>query len=244
MNEIPAPPSDAYTPQELSSQRAMMAAALARSQRSLAAPDNSFGSSIGAAARGVADSGPVSLARRVGAAPFNHGPALGGVAGTGLGAAAGYGIGKLINRFSDDEDENDRSTSGALIGAALGGLGGTMLGGMRQKAASGFGGDLDYVRMRIFQDPELDSSDRQGLLSAVSNLSDPQLSSLGNLLRTAVGAGIGALISKFMLRTGFGGTLLGAAIGGILGMRVGGPSMLGKTRHTGSHDVYGNSFNL
>jgi len=161
------------------------------------------------------------------------------------GGALGYGIGKLMDRFGDDE-ESDYGTRGALIGAALGGLGGTMLGGMREKVAYATqgSGDLDYIRMRIFQDSQLGSSDRQTLLSGVSRLSASDLSDLEETLRTMAGAGIGALIARFLMRAGLGGTLLGAAIGGLLGLRAGGSSILGNPKHTGRTDAYGNPFTL
>jgi hypothetical protein len=221
----------------------MATAALNRSQRSLAHPSRSIGTVLGRGIRSVATSAPAQGLRTAAGVPFNFGPAVGGVSGLAGGGALGYGIGKLMDHFGDDE-EKDHSTRGALIGAALGGLGGTLLGGMRQKVASSLGGDLDYVRMRIFQDPTLDSSARQTLLSGVSHLGASELSDLSDALRTAIGAGIGALISRFLMHTGFGGTLLGAVVGGFLGNRIGGPSILGNTRHDGRTDAYGNPFTL
>jgi hypothetical protein len=235
-----------YTPEELASPGSMETAALNRSQGSIAHPNNSIGSLVGRGLRGLATSGPARALRHVGAVPFNFGPAVGGVSGLAGGGALGFGIGKLMDRFSDDE-ESDHGTRGALIGAALGGLGGTLLGGMRQKGASmlgAMGGDLDYIRMRIFQDPQLSSSDRQTLLGGVSQLSDSELADLGEALRTAVGAGIGGVIAHFLMHAGLGGTILGMAIGGLLGNRLGGPSMLGNPKHTGRTDAYGNPFTL
>jgi len=240
---VPSDPDTLYTPEELTSPAV---AAMNRSQRSIAHPNNSLGTLVGRGIRSIATSGPARVMRTAAGIPFNYGPGVGGAAGLAGGGAVGYGIGKLMDRFGDDE-ESDHGTRGALIGAALGGLGGTLLGGMRQKGASmlgAMGGDLDYVRMRIFQDPQLDSSTRQTLLSGVSQLSDSALSDLGDALRTAMGAGIGALIARFLMRAGLGGTLLGVVVGGFLGSRMGGPSILGNPRHTGRTDAYGNPFTL
>ena len=218
-------------------------AALIRSQNALAHPYNSMGSQIGRGLRSLATSGPGRFARGVAGTPFNFGPAVGGVSGLALGAGAGYALGKLKDQFrDDDEEESDNGFNGALIGAALGAGGGTLLGGMREKLAF-TAGDLDYVRMRISQDPQIGSQERRSLLGQVSQLDAASLSKLEDLLRTVAGAGIGALVARFLLNAGIGGTLLGAAVGGFLGSPSR-PNFFGMPTHTGRQDAYGNPFNL
>lgn len=207
-------------------------------------PDNSIYYNIGSALRGAAKSSPGQLARSVAAVPFNHGPWPGTAAGAAGGGALGYGLGKLIDTFSDEED-SDRPLWGGLLGAASGGLGGHLLGAIREKAAAmtgATGDDASYVLWRVRSDSSLSQQEKQSLIQALGQLDDGDLSDLAGKLRTAIGAGVGLLVAKFLMKAGVGGMLLGALTGGFVGSRMVGPSILGNAQYSGKTDAYGNAY--
>ena len=63
----------------------------------------------------------------------------------------------------------------------------------------------------------LSFQDRTSMALGVNQLTQDQARELLGLLSTVSGAGIGALIAKFLMHAGFLGTMAGAAVGGWLG---------------------------
>jgi hypothetical protein len=206
-------------------------------------PDNSLQYNAGKWLRGLATSGPGQAAGWLAAQPFNHGPILGAGAGALGGTALGYGLGRAWNAVSDDgEDNEDRPQWTALIGALAGGLGGKILGDIRQKSASMLGGDRSYIQSRLAGDYSITRQEKQSLLATLTQVDEADLAELASLLRTSIGAGAGMLIAKFLMQAGVGGMLIGALTGGFIGNRLSGPSILGTERHSDKTDAYGNPY--
>jgi hypothetical protein len=207
-------------------------------------PDNSFAHGAGRLLRSGLQSGPGRLMQSAAALPFNHGALAGGAAGGLAGGAMGYGLARLLNTFSENEDE-DRPVWGGALGA-LGGAGiGALLGAMREKPAALLGAmsdDKDYVRWRVLNDRGTSQHEKQSLLQAIGQLDSSDIGELANVLRTAIGAGVGVLVAKFLMKAGVGGMLMGALTGGFVGARLGGPSILGTERHSAKTDAYGNPY--
>lgn len=208
-------------------------------------PSNSLTYQLGSMLRSGLTSGPGRAARRLATVPFNHGAGLGAVSGVVGGGALGYGLGRLFDRLSDEEDDGVRPWLGGAVGALAGGVGGHLLGAMREKAAnmlSARGDDKTYVWSRLAEDHGLSPAERQALRQAVSRLDESDLSDLSEALRMAGGAAVGVLVAKFLMKAGLGGMLLGGLTGGFVGARLGGPSILGTAHYSGKTDAYGNNY--
>lgn len=199
-------------------------------------PDNSLGKAWGGGIRNIFDS-PWASPKAYGAAiPFNHGPAVGALAG-------GAGLGALGAGW--DAYRGDGGHRGAIIGALLGALGGGVSGYLRKSAfASSGAAARDYALMRVASDGHLPPDTKQELLAAISTLPEDQVDHLSKLLRTAAGAGVGALVARFLMGTGTTGTVLGGVFGGWAANRMAGPSMLGNPGQLDHSDIYGNRSTL
>ncbi len=156
--------------------------------------------------------------------------------GAGAGALGGSVLGLLIGLL------RGRGGQGARTGAITGGLLGAGLAGYAgynfSKHASA---DQSTIRQMLSADPTISFSDKARLQQGLDGLSSADLRRLAQLLRSAGGAGVGALIAKFLLGRGKGGILAGAIIGGLVGHRSGRP---GKTNAFGQrvnpgHNVLG-----
>jgi len=167
-------------------------------------------------------------------------PLRSGMLGALAGGVGGAGLGILLGK--------DPQTSALLGSAGLGGaswLVGTLLNMQRRrlrdkqtgKQASFYGNSStdpsSYISSRIALDPKLDFSEKTQLSGLVNRLSDGQTQELAKLIRAVGGAAIGALIAKYLLRTGLTGTILGAILGGTVGSRWGNKSI--------DRDVFGNA---
>jgi hypothetical protein len=244
---LPFTKEELLDPVQASRQRALSMALPGEqgTRKDMVHPDNALTHELGSALRAGAQSAPGRWLRQVAAVPFNHGAGLGTVVGLAGGGALGYGLGKLLDKFSDDEEEGTRPWLGGALGAVAGGLGGHLLGALREKAAALLGAtndDVTYVQWRVRSDPSLSSPEKQAIASALRQLGTADLAELADLLRTAAGAGVGLLVAKFLMKAGLGGMLLGALTGGFVGARMGGPSMLGNSSYSGKTDAYGNAY--
>ena len=140
-------------------------------------------------------------------------PAAGG------GALLGAGIGALLNflrnRVSGEEGGYDSAAGlGALAGAGMGAYGHWNRANL-QKQAFSLGG-VDPLQA-IQNDHSLSWSERQALVSAVQKLNSSDIQQLKRLLATAMGAGVGAIIMRFVASKGLMSTALGAILGGVIG---------------------------
>lgn len=142
--------------------------------------------------------------------------------GNALGYGGGIGaLGGLATSFLRGGDSPIRD---ALIGAGLG-AGLTYaanrsfnnarndLAGIQKQSSFS---DLAYIQQKIMSEPELSQMQKQQILRQVASLPESQVSQLSRMLKTAFGAGVGAILSKF-----FGGgslvTIGASIIGGLLG---------------------------
>lgn len=139
--------------------------------------------------------------------------------GGGLGALGGLGTALLRGGENPVRD--------ALIGAALGA-------GVTYAANRSFNGvrdqinqnnalqkqssfsDLAYIQQKIMSEPDIPNSEKRRILQQVSSLPESQISQLSRMLKTAFGAGVAAIISRF-LGGGMLATIGGSILGGILG---------------------------
>lgn len=161
-----------------------------------------------------------------------------------LGAAAGAGGGALLGLLLQKDPR-----LAALLGAGAAGggswLAGTLMNMQRKRLAArglvkpaSFYGDLDsdpseFISTRLAQDSGLSFSDKAQLSGMLNQLSQGQSFELARILRTITGAGVGALVAKFLFRLGIGGTILGSILGGVVGSRHGGNAI--------KRDVFGNA---
>ena len=142
----------------------------------------------------------------------NRDPLLWGGIGAGVGAAGGYGLSSLMQYM-----EQQRNRRHLQEEQYLKKYGFYVSNGEDPKT---------YIQSRLFADPSLDPSTKSQLILNVQQLPPDQLVSLAGLLRTAVGAGVGYLISRFLLNLGPVGKGISAGVGGLLG------AMLGRGRNT------------
>jgi len=156
-----------------------------------------------------------------------------------MGAGAGAGVGALLSILLQKDPR-----LGAMLGAgALGGgswLAGTMMNlkhKQQAKQASFYGNSgsspASFISNKIAQDGGLSFNEKTQLSGLIGQLSDGQTGELAKLLRTITGAGVGALIAKYLLKLGLGGTILSSILGGVVGSRLGGKSI--------DRDVFGNA---
>ena len=136
--------------------------------------------------------------------------------GGGLGALGGLGLAMLRNGESPLRD--------AFLGAALG-AGLTYMTNRNYHRArqdeqsmnkqSSFS-DMAFIQQKIMSEPDISSSEKRMILQRISSLPESEISQLSRLLKTAFGAGVAAIISRFL-----GGGMLAnigsSILGGILG---------------------------
>lgn len=162
----------------------------------------------------------------------------GPIGGTGLGGAAGLGVGSLVDALTG-------SKRGKLWGALAGSVLGYITGDAakrgdnytysdywgqvrpnpdaRVKQAGFYGDPKQQVLSALFAAPGLSSFDKTRAISKIQSMSSSQLAPLARMLHGVSGAAIGAIIMRFILGAGTGGTVLGALAGGLLGGFAPGP---------------------
>jgi hypothetical protein len=144
----------------------------------------------------------------------------GNALGYGAGAGALGGLTIALLRGSDSPLRD------ALIGAGLGaGLGlyarrsneniGKNIANMHKQSSFS---DLSFIQQKIMSEPGLDSNTKDRMIRQVRSLPESQISEISRLLKTAFGASVGAILSRF-LGGGFWGALGGAILGGVVGYK-------------------------
>jgi hypothetical protein len=142
--------------------------------------------------------------------------------GTALGGLVGAGFGAMTRRDP---------LHTALLGAVLGGAGSGVASGLTHLlnppvkrafyAQDENSNPLQFIQAQLFGDRGMGSAEKASLMQSVGQLSPAQLQTLTQMLRTGVGASVGLLIARYLLRLGFTGSLLLALAGGALGSRMG-----------------------
>lgn len=168
-----------------------------------------------------------------------RGSLLGAAAGGTAGAIGGGILGLILGALRGDMG------AGGKWGAGLGGAAGLALGGYSgaQHAKSASTSEQQILQA-LRQAPGLSFNERAHLARGVQSLSEQDLQTLVRMLRTAGGAGIGALIARFLLDKQRGGLILGALAGGAIGRALGQPptrNEFGQPVQPG-HNVYGQPF--
>lgn len=171
------------------------------------------------------------------------GNAMTGAVAMGLPAALlGLGGGYLADKLSDDPESNWASR-GAIAAGVLGAGLGAYSGAWRNKS----GAYLDpKVKLEAILNnlPGLSYQQRDIFIAGVSQLSDQQVRSLLQTIMASGGVGIGAIIAKFLLNAGLGGTIIGGLAGGLIGNALApGPPKDALGRNSTNHkDLFGNPF--
>lgn len=169
---------------------------------------------------------------------LNKGPLVGGASG----AAVGFGLGTLGDWILDkiNGGPRDSKVSLKLLGALSGGGMGTMLGHYRKKYNSSdpysyFGtndsdmisGHFDLVkRAAMYKDPrnfilekiqgarDISFTEKAKLAAAVRSMDRANAEKLAKMVRSALGAGVGALIARYLFgMTSLRGTMFGGLVG-------------------------------
>jgi hypothetical protein len=141
------------------------------------------------------------------------------VPATGVGAVGGAGLGLLLN-FIKNQTTGSEGGYDAAVG--LGAAGGAGLGALSHYARNTFtkqsfavGGPDPYTV--VMMNTSLSSSEKQAIMQAMGRLSSPEIQDLKRLLATTAGAGVGAVIMRFLAGKGLISSAVGAIIGGVLG---------------------------
>jgi hypothetical protein len=95
------------------------------------------------------------------------------------------------------------------------------------------------IHSALMSDSSISSGERMTLLQSVAQLPQSDIQLLAKLVRTVAGAGVGAIIAKFLFKAGSGGMLLGGLLGGFAGA-----STLAGPSRSGNKDAYGNPYRL
>jgi hypothetical protein len=89
------------------------------------------------------------------------------------------------------------------------------------------------IGSKLLSDSGLSSADKTMLLNYVQRLPNSQKAELAHLIGPAVGAGIGIIIARYLMRLGIGGTAIMALLGAGVGRQI----------TSGPRDAYGHVIN-
>jgi len=198
-----------------------------------------------------------ALALGLGGAGFGlligRNPLTWGAMGAGAGGLAGYGMSELSKSLAHRKFlRAQRAMAGAdwnqkrlKLNDEAAKLNEETKMGSRKQAYYGMNGQdpMAYIQSRIFADHTMAPPDKTLLLSSVQNLSPQGAMSLADLLRTAGGAAVGLLVSRFLLNMGGFGQAVFSAAGGLAGSMLGSRlprNAFGEPVDT-QHDVFGGS---
>ena len=152
----------------------------------------------------------------------NH-PGRAALLGAGLGTGAGALAGAVTGR-----DPSKTSLVGLMAGGGLAGLASYLMQrnlSMAKQSSMLDGGDsLGFLQSRLMGDPGMSFQQKSALIPALEQLDHAQLRELVSLIKLAAGAGIGMLISRYLMGLGLIGTGIGGLLGGIVGSGLLGPS--------------------
>jgi hypothetical protein len=110
----------------------------------------------------------------------------------------------------------------------------------REKRAYYATSDSDQsLQQKLMSDASMSYTDKSMLMQQLRQLSAQQKEQLANAIGPALGAGIGVLIARYLLKLGIGGTAMLALIGGAAGAQFGGTRNAYGQRANTAQDVFG-----
>ena len=201
--------------------------------------NTSMGASVGRGVREFADR-PNMLG-----SILNNGPLSGGL----LGGAIGAGIGGLAG--IPTRRSKRLAVIAGLLGAGLGAGLGAYSGMVRQpgyyKSAAWRGGDpfgdpTDQILTALQSDTGLGTYQKMQMMAQVAQLPQYQAAQLAQMLGSVAGAGVGALIARFLLGAGTLGTAVGAGMGYMAGNALFGNHQRDAMGYPSSDQSFTNSF--
>lgn len=151
------------------------------------------------------------------------------------GAGLGAGVGHALHDLITDEDEDGKHKRdwkywlATLGGAAAGGFAGNRLINNTMKSAAWRSPSMDpqaaqaniqAILNALRSAPGLSFNQQAQLMSGVGRLDAQSAAQLRSLLGTAGGAGIGALVARFLMGKGLVPQVMGALLGGVIGNAV------------------------
>ena len=95
------------------------------------------------------------------------------------------------------------------------------------------------IQQKLMSDASMSYTDKSMLMQQLRQLSAQQKEQLANVIGPALGAGIGVLIARYLLKLGIGGTAMLALIGGAAGAQFSGPRNTYGQRADTTQDVFG-----
>jgi len=136
---------------------------------------------------------------------------------TGTSGVLGAGLGALLaRRFGASKG------LGALLGGLLAGGGAALAGNWQARDVANFNKQSSHdksaysILQALASDTSMGSLQKSQLQQALMNMTPSDQQALARTLRGATGAGVGALIARFLLKRGLLGSLLGALLGAYL----------------------------
>lgn len=152
---------------------------------------------------------------------LNRGPLAGGLTGAAIGGLAGGAIGGIMGG-------KEKAKQMALIAALLGASVGSYSGHLRKQAF--YRGDTYQQINQLLVKANISFDQRIQLMAAVPRLPQAKAEDLLRNAQRVGGAGIGALVARYLMGAG----LLGTAFGGLLGGMVGGSLYFGPRNSFGN----------
>ena len=146
---------------------------------------------------------------------MNNGPIPGAALGGGAGLLGGILANWLSDLYSDHLGGGERGMDYKWLGGAAGAALGAYLGHKRKglhKEAAMFVDPRNFILEQLQSATDVGMGDRIRLAAAVKNMSRDQAEQLARKVRSALGFGVGAIISRFV-GASLGGTLLGGMLG-------------------------------
>ncbi len=150
---------------------------------------------------------------------ITNGSALNAIGnGAGGGAALGAAGGLLYSILGGGESALKNIAGGAAIGGGLGGLSGLGINRTFQKTASS--ADIGYIQQKIMSEPDYSQAEKAKLIKSIQSLPESKISELSRLLKTAFGASVGIILSRF-LGLGVASTIAMSVGSGMIGNSTG-----------------------
>ena len=180
---------------------------------------------------------------------MNRGPLVGALAtGVGAGALSAGTLWLLSKLGVVPPSYVARGGIGAAVaGTALGGYSGHKHRQYQAKQAFYSGASAQQqILSALSRDQTLPFHERSRLQQAVMILSDAEAQKLQRLIGTVGGSAIGALVAKYLVHAGLGGTIIGAVMGGAIGSAFSGRNNMSRNavgqRTRAGYNVFGNTF--